>query len=78
MKKEKLYDVVCSKFDAVGNSETYNRTVGTKLTLKEAQQAMLDDALTEVEYNGFIYVGRDGESSSIPTTTSSNRMSTII
>lgn len=61
MKKEKLYDVVCSKFDAVGNGETYNRTVATKLPLKEAQQAMLDDALTEVEYNGFIYVGKDNE-----------------
>ena len=61
MSQKKLYDVVCSKFDAVGNGETYNRTIGSKLSLEEAQQSMLDDALSEVEYNGFIYVGKDGE-----------------
>lgn len=61
MSQEKLYDVVCSKFDAIGNGETYNRTVDTKLPLKEAQQAMLDDALAVIEYNGFMYVGKDGE-----------------
>jgi hypothetical protein len=61
MKKEKLYDVICSKSDAFGNSETYTRTVGLKLPLKEAQESMLDDALSEIEYNGHIYVGKEGE-----------------
>ena len=61
MKKEKLYNVVCSKCDSYSDTEPYTRTVGVKLPLKEAQQAMLDDALSEIEYNGHIYVGKDGE-----------------
>ena len=61
MKKEKLYNVVCSKCDSYSDTEPYTRTVGVKLPLKEAQQAMLDDALSEIEYNGYIYVGKDGE-----------------
>lgn len=60
-KKEKLYDVICSKSNPYSDTEPYERTVGTKLPLKEAQQAMLDDALSEIEYNGHIYVGKDGE-----------------
>lgn len=61
MKNEKLYDVVCSKSDPYSDTEPYTRTVGTKLPLKEAQQAMIDDALYEIKYNGHIYVGKDGE-----------------
>ena len=61
MKKEKLYDVTCSKSDPYSTDEPYTRTVGLKLSLKEAQESMLDDALSEIEYNGHIYVGKDGE-----------------
>ena len=62
MATEKLYDVVCSKCaNTYGDSDTYTRTVCSGIPLKEAQQAMLDDALSKIEYNGHIYVGNENE-----------------
>ena len=61
MAKAKLYDVFCTKSNLLDNDEPFHRTIGLKLPLKEAQETMLDVALSDIEYNGHIYVGKDGE-----------------
>lgn len=61
MANDKLYDVVCAKSDPYNNVDPYTRTVGSKLSLKDAQQSMLDAAVSEIGYNGYLYVGKDSE-----------------
>ena len=57
MKKSQLYDVVCTMTKRDG--EQYTRTVGTKLVKAEAQKAMVDDALSNLAYNGTICFDKD-------------------
>ena len=57
MKKSQLYDVVCTMTKRDG--EQYTRTVGTKLAKAEAQMAMVDDALSNLAYNGTICFDKD-------------------
>lgn len=57
MKKSQLYDVVCTMTKRDG--EQYTQTVGTKLDKEEAQKAMVDVALSNLEYNGTIYFDKD-------------------
>jgi len=57
MKKSQLYDVVCTMTKCDG--EQYTRTVGAKLDKAEAQKAMVDDALSNLAYNGTICFDKD-------------------